>query len=1074
MPRVRPFRLAHSPARRAVFARQARARFADGERSLKPYAKRAIDEYLAALRKQFASSHLTAAAAPKKKPTPASAPADFGVDDVGDWIDQLTAQGVFENILDSTLMPAIASTVDGVLSAGLNRPDTSDRLTAWRNDWLAQRRQELVNIPDDVTGQLRTALSDLAAKQGTNVADAADAVQTMLDEGYPSWDGRANLIARTETVGANNQGSLAQALAIADADQLTGRKTWLSTSDNRTRPDHADADGQTVGLDENFTVGGVEMNGPGDNSGGADQVCNCRCTLTYEYDPPSSTDGDNTGDNDGAEPDDNGDLTAAADTAQPTGVAVMAALAADDAARLAVAGGEAPDQMHVTLGYLGQPATSYTPEQRQSLIDALTLTAATVLPFTADAFATAHFNPEDEEREPCAVVLVQSDDLAAAHDAICGAIEQAGLDLSTTFPIWVPHVTVAYNADPSVIPEGVVGGPLAFDRIDIGWAGEHTTIGAAVDRAGDDAPDGPTTGDFAVTAPTAPAPAPAAPASSTPEATGGDTAAPTAPEGALEPSGLTWSGPLAILDTPSSDGRIIASTGGTIRPLPQPLNWQRESDIGHDGSTVVGRILACEVRGPVLWGSGDWLDPNLNFDTGQAMAQVDAGLGFVSVDLAVQAIGFRDATTLQPVDPALADPVGDVLPEALEWEFGGATICSFAAFADARITNDPLPEDAGEPGPLVPIGDPFMDTFAAANPEKAMIAEDGNSVALPDGSTAAIGDPIAWTGADGTTATGTITAITATDSTVTVTPDPAADGTQPADMTVDVATLIPVPADSGKDGMDGTDAEAALLASSEVRPYNASFFAKRELAGPTPLTVVPETGEVYGHLATFDECHLGKLMEGKCVTAPKAPDGDYSYFHLSEIQTDKGLLSVGKITLGAGHASRGGMSYALSHYDNSATSASVVRAYEDDYGIQVAGQVIHDTPAATVEELMRSPLSGDWRKVDGQFRLVAALAVNSPGFPVRRGPVIGMSGDEQISLVAAGVLDRTTMGILDEIVLPSNRSIPRGDFEALVAAAMEAVERRPKVQTISDGDALALTRVRLSLRGSRHRALSRG
>jgi hypothetical protein len=48
-----------------------------------------------------------------------------------------------------------------------------------------------------------------------------------------------------------------------------------------------------------------------------------------------------------------------------------------------------------------------------------------------------------------------------------------------------------------------------------------------------------------------------------------------------------------------------------------------------------------------------------------------------------------------------------------------------------------------------------------------------------------------------------------------------------------------------------------------------------------------------------------------------------------------------------------------------------------------------------IDELRRSPLSGDWRKINGKLRLVAALGVNVPGYPVPRalvasGEVISM------------------------------------------------------------------------------------
>ncbi|MET0351214.1 MAG: hypothetical protein ABW067_15590, partial [Rhizobacter sp.] len=52
-------------------------------------------------------------------------------------------------------------------------------------------------------------------------------------------------------------------------------------------------------------------------------------------------------------------------------------------------------------------------------------------------------------------------------------------------------------------------------------------------------------------------------------------------------------------------------------------------------------------------------------------------------------------------------------------------------------------------------------------------------------------------------------------------------------------------------------------------------------------------------------------------------------------------------------------------------------------------------------ELRRSPLSGDWRNIGGRLELVAALAVNTPGFPVPRART---KAGKSLALVAAGAL----------------------------------------------------------------------
>jgi len=89
---------------------------------------------------------------------------------------------------------------------------------------------------------------------------------------------RSAVIARTETHGAANYG----AIGAAKETGLTLRKVWISAEDARTRPEHADANGQTVGMDDGFLVGGETLQFPGDPAGSAENVINCRCSVGYE------------------------------------------------------------------------------------------------------------------------------------------------------------------------------------------------------------------------------------------------------------------------------------------------------------------------------------------------------------------------------------------------------------------------------------------------------------------------------------------------------------------------------------------------------------------------------------------------------------------------------------------------------------------------------------------------------------------------------------------------------------------------------------------------------------------------
>lgn len=89
---------------------------------------------------------------------------------------------------------------------------------------------------------------------------------------------RAEVIARTETHTAANY---AQREAVRAIDLPGVQKEWLAVEDARTRESHAQADGQVVGMDEPFVVGGAHLMFPGDPDGPAEEIINCRCVIAF-------------------------------------------------------------------------------------------------------------------------------------------------------------------------------------------------------------------------------------------------------------------------------------------------------------------------------------------------------------------------------------------------------------------------------------------------------------------------------------------------------------------------------------------------------------------------------------------------------------------------------------------------------------------------------------------------------------------------------------------------------------------------------------------------------------------------
>ena len=92
---------------------------------------------------------------------------------------------------------------------------------------------------------------------------------------------RATTIARTEMIGASNAASFEGASMFAEPGD---RRRWLATRDQRTRDTHRRADGQEVGFDEPFIVGGHQAMHPGDRSLPIEELASCRCSFQWIVD----------------------------------------------------------------------------------------------------------------------------------------------------------------------------------------------------------------------------------------------------------------------------------------------------------------------------------------------------------------------------------------------------------------------------------------------------------------------------------------------------------------------------------------------------------------------------------------------------------------------------------------------------------------------------------------------------------------------------------------------------------------------------------------------------------------------
>lgn len=238
------------------------------------------------------------------------------------------------------------------------------------------------------------------------------------------------------------------------------------------------------------------------------------------------------------------------------------------------------------------------------------------------------------------------------------------------------------------------------------------------------------------------------------------------------------------------------------------------------------------------------------------------------------------------------------------------------------------------------------------------------------------------------------------------------------------------------DSWDTLTASVGTLAH-EAPP--AEWFDDPKLDGPTPLTITDD-GRVFGHLATWGTCHTG--INDACVMAPRSRTG-YALFHTGELVAAGGRrIPVGRLTYGGGHARHHlGYAAAAEHYDATSAVGAYVRAGEDAHGIWVAGAMEPTAGDAAYRTMRAAPLSGDWRRVGGNLELVAALHVNTPGFPVPRAVT---AGGELVSLTSAGAIQPASQpaGVealdLPGLVREAVREVRRQDQRRAAALAASA------------------------------------
>jgi len=136
------------------------------------------------------------------------------------------------------------------------------------------------NAAKTVTTIMETELEAVAEIIKTGFADGLS-IQNISKQIRQYYDDnsawKASRVARTEVAKAAGYGQQ----EAARQSGVVQTHTWLAARDDRTRDSHAFMDGETVPLGKPYSNG---LMYPGDSSGSADEVINCRCTELFGVD----------------------------------------------------------------------------------------------------------------------------------------------------------------------------------------------------------------------------------------------------------------------------------------------------------------------------------------------------------------------------------------------------------------------------------------------------------------------------------------------------------------------------------------------------------------------------------------------------------------------------------------------------------------------------------------------------------------------------------------------------------------------------------------------------------------------
>lgn len=154
------------------------------------------------------------------------------------------------------------------------------------------------------------------------------------------------------------------------------------------------------------------------------------------------------------------------------------------AGQLAIEGGELPDDLHLTLAYLGD--TQVLGEDAKSQLMAALMVLSGLEPVNGVVSGIGRFNNDEGDGIHAVYASFDAPSLPTFHNRLVEIVKTAGVDLPDKHG-FTPHITLAYV--PEFAPLPVTGVPrlaVTFDRLTLMWGDERFDVALAIDTAEQD------------------------------------------------------------------------------------------------------------------------------------------------------------------------------------------------------------------------------------------------------------------------------------------------------------------------------------------------------------------------------------------------------------------------------------------------------------------------------------------------------------------------------------------------------------------------------------------------------------